>query len=172
MVSRVEGPNHDHLEVDDELAQGMVVMSERRRYERTPDTLVILHLIAATGVLLTLLGEAPRSINESTPRWAGILWSGAFSASAVIALAGVLHREPATGWLLELVGRAGLAFGAMGYIAALAYNNSTLNTLWTVAFVGGVGLSSLWRVIQLEQRLRTLRQALKAAGEMKPRGET
>lgn len=138
---------------------------EGRRYERTPDTLVMLHLIAATGVLLTLLGEAPRSINESTPRWAGIVWSAAFSASALIALAGVLHRDPMTGWLLELAGRAGLAFGAFGYVAALAYYNTALNTLWTAAFVGGIGLASLFRVLQLVRRLSILRRALKAASE-------
>lgn len=138
-------------------------MPERRRYERTPDTIVMLVAVAVTGTVLTLMGEVPRSIFETTPRWAGIVWSVAFSAAALITLAGVLYREPMTGWLLELVGRAGLAIGALGYVAALAEFATSLRSGWMIAFVGGVGVASGWRVVQLTRRVIALRAALKAS---------
>lgn len=136
---------------------------ERRRYERTPDTLVMMATIAVVGGVLTLLGEAPSSVNEVSPDWAALIWSSTFSAAAAVTLVGVLYRDPMTGWLLEIVGRSGLTLGALGYVAALAETSSGPRSFWAIAFVGGIGLSSAWRVRQLRIRLATLRAALKAS---------
>lgn len=139
------------------------LMPERRRYERTPDTLIMLAVIAIVGTIMTLLGEVPTSIYMTTPRWAGLLWSAAFSTAALVSLIGVLHREPLTGWLLELAGRAGLLVGAFGYVVALAHYATNLRPALQIGIIAGIGISAGWRVYQLTLRLRALRAALKAS---------
>jgi len=138
-------------------------MPERRRYERTPDTLLILTSCAVTGAVLTAMGEVPKSIAAIAPMWVALLWSAAFSAAAATALVGTLHREPLVGWLLELAGRTGLALGSFGYVVALLGAASAVGSALLISIVAGIGVSSSWRAWQIIKRLEALRETLQAA---------
>lgn len=138
-------------------------MPDRRRYARTPDTILLLTACALTSGLLTVLGQVPASVRELAPMWLALVWSGTFALSAATALAGVLWRDALTGWFLELAGRVGLTLTAAGYVLALTAAATQWGTALVVAIVGGISLSSGWRVYQLVRRLDEFRTTLRGA---------
>lgn len=138
-------------------------MPDRRRYARTPDTILLLTACALTSGLLTILGQVPASVRELAPMWLALVWSGTFALSAATALAGVLWRDALTGWFLELAGRVGLTLTAAGYVLALTAAATQWGTALVVAIVGGISLSSGWRVYQLVRRLDEFRTTLRGA---------
>lgn len=138
-------------------------MPQRRRYERTPDTLALLSACAVTAGALTLTGHVPRSVVDLAPYWVALVWSAAFSLAAAVALVGVLHRDPLVGWILELVGRGGLVLVCAGYVLALTVRATTWGTSLVVAVIAAIGISSAVRVWQIRARLRDLRATLRGA---------
>ena len=138
-------------------------MPDRRRYARTPDTILLLAACAVSAGVLTLVGQAPASILDIAPRWLALVWSAGFSLAATAALLGVLWRDPLTGWLLELAGRVGLAFTALGYVVALTSAATQWGTALIIAIVAGIAASSGWRVYQLVRRLGEFRESLRGA---------
>lgn len=129
-------------------------MPERRRYERTPDTLAVLAALAAAGTVITVAGNVPASVAAIAPTWVGLLWSGTFAAAAGVALLGVLLRDPVMGWSIELVGRAALCVTALAYVWVLASAARTLGPAIVVALLAAIGTSSGVRVWQITARLR------------------
>jgi hypothetical protein len=138
-------------------------MPDRRRYARTPDTILLLTACAVTSGALTLLGQVPASVLELAPLWLALVWSGSFALSAATALAGVLWRDALTGWFLELAGRVGLTFTATGYVLALVAAATQWGTALVVAIVAGIAMSSGWRAYQLVRRLDEFRATLRGA---------
>lgn len=138
-------------------------MPDRRRYARTPDTILLLAACAVSSGALTVLGQVPRSVLEIAPVWLALVWSAGFSLAAATALAGVMWREPLTGWLLELAGRVGLAFTALGYVVALTAAATQWGTALIIAIIAGIAASSGWRVYQLVHRLAEFRESLRGA---------
>lgn len=138
-------------------------MPDRRRYARTPDTILLLAACATSAGALTAVGQVPRSVLEIAPMWLALIWSGGFALAAAAALAGVLWRDPLTGWLLELAGRVGLAFTATGYVVALAAAATGWGTGLIIAIIAGIAVASGWRVYQLVRRLDEFRLALRGA---------
>lgn len=138
-------------------------MPDRRRYARTPDTILLLAACALSAGVLTVVGQVPRSVLEIAPMWLALVWSGGFALAAAAALAGVLWRDPLTGWLLELAGRVGLCFTATGYVVALASSATQWGTSLIIAIIGGIAAASGWRVYQLVRRLGEFRESLRGA---------
>ena len=138
-------------------------MPDRRRYARTPDTILLLAACAVTSGVLTAAGQVPRSVLDIAPMWLALVWSAGFSLAAATALAGVLWRDPLTGWLLELAGRAGLTLTALGYVVALTSAATQWGTALIIAIIGGLAASSGWRVYQLVRRLDEFRTSLRGA---------
>jgi hypothetical protein len=138
-------------------------MPDRRRYARTPDTILLLAACAVTSGVLTAVGQVPRTVLEIAPMWLGLIWSATFALSAAAALVGVLWREPLTGWFLELAGRVGLALTAAGYVLALVSGATQWGTALVIAIVAGIAVSSGWRVYQLVRRLDEFRTTLRGA---------
>ncbi len=136
-------------------------MPDRRRYARTPDTILLLSACALSAGALTVLGQAPRSVLAIAPLWLALVWSASFALAAATALVGVLWREPLAGWLLELAGRVGLALTAAGYAIALTASATQGGTALVIAIVAGIAASSGWRVYQLVRRLEEFRTALR-----------
>lgn len=137
-------------------------MPDRRRYARTPDTLLVLATCAVSAGILTATGEVPPSVLQLAPRWLGLAWSAMFALAAAASLVGVLWRDPLHGWLLELAGRLGLTFTAAGYAVALGGQGNT-GAAVPVMLVAGIAVASGWRVRQLVRRLDDFRTALQGA---------
>lgn len=138
-------------------------MPDRRRYARTPDTVLLLAACALTSGALTVFGQVPRSVLDIAPMWLALIWSAGFSLAAATALVGILWKDPLTGWLLELAGRVGLAFTALGYVVALTASATQVGTALVIAIVAGLSVSSGWRVYQLVRRLDEFRTSLRGA---------
>lgn len=138
-------------------------MPDRRRYARTPDTLLLLVACAVSAGILTITGEVPSSVADIAPGWLARTWSAAFALAAATALAGVLWRDAFTGWVLELAGRVGLTFTAAGYAVALAAAASQLGTGLIIAVIAGIAVASGCRVYQLVRRLDEFRESLRRA---------
>lgn len=138
-------------------------MPDRRRYARTPDTILLLAACALAGGALTIAGQVPASVLDIAPMWLALVWSAGFSLSAAVALAGVLWRDALTGWLLELAGRVGLALAATGYVVALTAAATRWGTGLVIAIIAGIAFASGWRVYQLVRRLDEFRTSLRGA---------
>lgn len=138
-------------------------MPDRRRYARTPDTILLLAACALSAGVLTALGQVPGSVLDIAPMWLALVWSAGFALAAATALVGILWKEPLTGWLLELAGRVGLAFTSLGYVVALTAAATQWGTALIIAIVAGISASSGWRVYQLVHRLNEFRESLRGA---------
>ena len=136
-------------------------MPDRRRVERTPDTLLLLSTCALSAGVLTATGQVPLSILKVAPAWVGLVWSGALALAAATALIGVLYREPLMGWVLELAGRLGLLVGCLGYAVALVGTATAWGSSLIIAIITGIGVSSGWRAWQISRRLESLRSMLR-----------
>lgn len=138
-------------------------MPDRRRYARTPDTILLLSTCAVAGVALTIARQVPSSVLDIAPMWLALVWSAGFSLSSAVALAGVLWRDALTGWLLELTGRVGLSLAAAGYVVALTAAATRWGTGMVIAMIAGIAFASGWRVYQLVRRLDEFRTSLRGA---------
>lgn len=135
-------------------------MPDRRRYSRTPDTILILGACALVGGFLTVTGHVPASVLALvSPGW-GLAWSALFTISATSSLLGVMWRDALTGWTLELAGRLGLACTSAGYVVSLSTAMTTPGTALVIGIVAGISLASGWRVYQLTRRLAGFRASL------------
>lgn len=95
------------------------------RPSRHPYQVWSLGMLALAGAV-TILAPQPGAVSTLLPDWQRALWAGLLVISAVIALIGAYWQRPATGWLLERAGHAGLAGGALAYAVALvAVNGAT-----------------------------------------------
>ena len=140
-------------------------MPERRRYERTPDTVMVLGACAVTATALTVSGFVPGSVLAVAPYWLGLAWSGGLAFAASVALAGVLWREATTGWLLELAGRAGLTLTAAGYVYALLRSVTATGSALIIMLVSAIAVSSGVRVWQVYRRLTQVREAIRGVSD-------
>jgi len=149
-------------------------MPERRRYERTPDTIAILGGLAVAGGIITAAGVVPPSVDALAPTWVGLMWSATFTTAAAVSLAGVLLRDAVMGWSLELVGRIPLCVTACTYVWVLASTATGLGPAVTVGLLAAVGVSSGVRAWQLTRRLRdhlrAYRNVVRRLGLHRPRG--
>lgn len=140
-------------------------MPDRRRYARTPDTILILAACALVGGFLTATGHVPVSVLALvSPGW-GLAWSALFTISATASLVGVFWRDALTGWTLELGGRLGLTFTAAGYVVSLTFSMTKPGTALVIGIVAGISLASGWRVYQLTRRLVAFQASLARRGE-------
>lgn len=129
-------------------------MPDRRRYARTPDTVLLLGVLALTAGALTVTGQAPGSVLQLVPRWAALVWSGTLAGGAACALLGVLWRDPLWGWGLELAGRVAVACTCLAYTWALWSAATQPGTALIVAVIAGITAASVARVWQLTRRWR------------------
>lgn len=136
-------------------------MPDRRKYERTPDTVALLVAQVAAAGIMTVTRQAPGSVESVAPGWEAAAWAAAFGAAAVLTLFGVLWREPITGWLLELVGRLGLAAAMAGYAVALIDAARTWGASLAILIMSAIVAASVVRVVQLAKRLRGFWVALR-----------
>jgi hypothetical protein len=144
-------------------------MPDRRRYARTPDTVLLLATLALTAGVLTVAGTAPASVLDLVPLWAALAWSGTLAGGAACALAGVLWRDPLWGWGLELAGRVSVMFTCAAYTWALWAAATQAGTALVVAIVGGITVSSIVRVWQLTRRWRQFLASLEEHGRGRQR---
>lgn len=128
---------------------------DRRRYARTPDTIALLTLAAAAGLVQILTGTYPGTVLRLVDdTWAGV-WAWSLLVSAALALLGVLIRDDLDGWVLELSGRVGITLTTTGYTLALVtQTDDPLRSALVIAFTAAVAVSSGWRTWQLGRRLR------------------
>ncbi|MBO9555619.1 hypothetical protein [Cellulomonas sp.] len=139
-------------------------MPDRRRVERTPDTVSLLAATAGAGVVVLVTGTHPPSIVESTGYASAVWWACVFTAGAVLSLAGVLWRAP-LGWVIELTGRMPLAAAAAGYVIALGtFARSGVGAAVAIACVAAIAVGSTWRACQLAVRIVRYRDALHDLG--------
>jgi hypothetical protein len=146
-----------------------VTVPDRRRYARTPDTILLLAALALTAGVLTLSAKAPGSVLELVPLWAALVWSGTLAAGAACALAGVLWRDPLWGWGLELAGRVSVACTCAAYTWALWSAATQAGTALIVAIVGGITASSIARIYQLARRWRQFVASVERNGRRRTR---
>jgi len=137
-------------------------MPDRRRYERTPDTIAMLTITALAAIVLTVAGRAPGTVLDLVPRPVALAWSAALAVAALTALAGVLHRQDVRGWVLELGGRIGLTATLAAYTLAIGASAS-LGSLVVAGFVAAAAASSAVRTVQLWRRLHQWRAAAREA---------
>ncbi len=129
-------------------------MPDRRRYERTPDTVTVLTALAVSGVAMSFLGVAPPSVLKYVPGGTALAWSMVLALSAAVTLVGVFWRTPATGWVVELAGRVGLAFACAPYFLALiATASRDIGASLVAGLLGALVVSSIVRVVQLSLRV-------------------
>lgn len=144
-------------------------MPDRRRYARTPDTVLLLAALALTAGVLTITGQAPGSVLDLVPMWAALVWSGTLALGAACALTGVLWRDPLWGWGLELAGRVSVAFTCAAYTWALWSAATQPGTALIVAIVGGVTAASAVRIYQLTRRWRQFVASVEVRGRGRQR---
>lgn len=139
-------------------------MSDRMRYGRTPDTICLLAALTLAGGALTISGVVPGTIQGLVGYAVGLLWQAAFSLGAVVALIGVLWRDPLTGWALELSGRIGLSVTAPAYFSVLIVYavDQGFQAALVTSVVGAIGVASAWRAWQLTRRLEEFRASVRA----------
>lgn len=137
-------------------------MPERRRYERTPDTIAMLTITTLAALVLTVTGDVPGTVTDLVPRGVARTWAAALAASALTTLAGTLHRSPLRGWMLELGGRIGLTLTLAAYLLAIAAGGD-LGSLIAAGFVLAAALSSAVRAVQLWRRLHQWRSTAQEA---------
>lgn len=128
-------------------------MPDRRRYGRTPDTICLLASLALAGTALTLAGQVPGSVRDLVPMPVALLWSATFALGAAVTLAGVLWRDPLTGWTLEISGRIALSGTSLAYTLALLESSTQWGSAIVIVVIFSIGVSSAWRVYQLVRRL-------------------
>lgn len=135
-------------------------MRDARRLARHPDTVLLLGLLVFTATTTTLTGNLSPAVAKVAPLWLGLLWSGTFAIAGFLALLGAMWRDPLVGWLLELVGRIGLAVTGLGFSLALIAGASDAGAAVAIGFVVGITISSGVRAWQVYKRLEEFRGAL------------
>lgn len=136
-------------------------MPDRRRYERSPDTLALLASLAIGGALLTVFNVVPASVAAIAPPGVALAWSATLSLGAGVALAGVVARSPTRGWGLEAIGRGCLAPILLGYAVALASAASNAGTWFLIVMFVALAAASAARCYQTVRRLGEFRAALR-----------
>lgn len=131
-------------------------MPERRRYERGPDTLLLMLACTVTAASQTASGQVPPTILQIAPLWLALVWSAAFAASGALVLVGVLWHEPILGRVLEFVGRLGLSGTSLGYAAALMKAADGFGSALVVGILAGIAVACIWRAVQLRKYLSGL----------------
>lgn len=128
---------------------------ERRKYDRNPDTLLVLSVGTAVLTIVVLAQSPPGSLLEAWgPPWA-MVWSVVTALAFLTALVGVLLRDPLMGWATELGARIVLASSLGVYCAVLLHAIEEPGSLIVAGLVLAIAASSLWRVVQLAGRLRS-----------------
>lgn len=136
--------------------RGVVYMPGARATARTPDTICLLAALAVTGATTAVTGVAPIPISQLSTGTGARIWSIALALSSLLALLGVLYRDPLTGWRVELYGRAGLAMVSLGYVFALLDDADSLEVVAAMGLVGAIAIASIWQCIRILVVLRQL----------------
>lgn len=136
-------------------------MPDRRRFERTPDTIALLGALAVGGALLTIFGVVPGSVAAIASTVYGVTWSAALTIGATVSLAGVLTSRADRGWVLEAAGRACLAPILLGYSLALGGAATSAGTWFLVVLFAALSAGSAYRAYQSVRRLGEFRAALR-----------
>lgn len=136
-------------------------MPDRRRFGRTPDTILLLTALTLAAGVVTIARQAPASVLEIVPLWAALVWSGTLAVGAAVALAGVLWRDELWGWGLELSGRIAVAGTCAAYGWALWSTATTLGSSLLLGLVVGIAIASVVRVWQLVRRWQQFLDAVR-----------
>lgn len=146
-------------------------MPHRRRYARTPDTILLLSSLTASGAVVAVTHLAPPAVYALVTPAVSTAWACVLAISAATALLGVLWSDPVTGWALEIAGRVGLTAAMTAYAVALIDHAADARTppptvidLVYLAIVVGIAASSAWRCRQLWHQWTEYRHALDRTG--------
>lgn len=132
-----------------------------RRYSRTPDTRAMLIGCVGSGAYLAVTRTVPTSVEGIVPWWVGLIWAVLFTASALVSLIGLHHRDQITAWFLELGGRIVLAGCAGMYTLALITTATSGGSAVIIALAGAVTIGSAGRAWQVWKRLDRLKEDLR-----------
>lgn len=146
-------------------------MPHRRRYARTPDTILLLSALTASAAVVAVTGLVPPAVHVLVTPAVSTAWACVLAISAATALLGVLWRDPVTGWALEIAGRVGLTAAMTAYAVALIDQAADPSTpaptvvdLVYLAVIVGIATSSAWRCRQLWHQWSEYRHTLDHTG--------
>jgi len=138
-------------------------MPDRRKYDRNPDTLLVLSVGSAMLAIVVTAQSPPGSLSESWGSPWAMVWAISTGIGFLAAFIGVLLRDPLMGWASELGGRIVLTTGLGVYFAVLIGSIKETGTLVIAGLVFALAISSGWRVRQLWLRLREWERRAKDA---------
>ena len=139
-------------------------MRDERRLARHPDTVLLLGFLIFTSAATTMTANLSPAVAKVAPLWLGLVWSGTFAIAALLSLTGALWRDRLVGWLLEIVGRTGLAVTGLGFSMALIAGATSPGAAVAIGFVVALTISSGWRAVQVYADLKEFRVKLVSQG--------
>lgn len=120
---------------------------------RHPFELYILYLAFITSLpILLRIAPAPGSVREALPALVPTVWALTLAGGSAVALVGIYWRERATGLILEQLGLALVGVASLIYCVSVLYVVGS-SAGFTVAIVGGFGVSCLRRYWQIQRIL-------------------
>jgi len=132
-----------------------VNVPDRRKYDRNPDTLVVLSVCATIVGAMVVLASPPGSLVEAWGQTWAMVWCVITGSAFIIALAGVLWRDAVVGWAIELSGRVALATGLAVYFGVLTASLTNSGSALVAGLVLAIAASSGWRARDLFKRVRS-----------------
>jgi hypothetical protein len=120
---------------------------------RHPFEIFALYLAFLTSLPIVLgITPQPGSIRSALPPWLSFTWATVLLAGSGVAIFGIYWRERATGLICEQLGLALVGVGSLIYCACVLYVVGA-GAGFTVAIVGGFGISCLRRYWQIQSVL-------------------
>ena len=137
---------------------------------RSPDTLLLLAVLAVAGAVQIVTGTESGVVGALVHGWMATAWSIIFTLGAALALAGTLWRDPITGPMIELVGRVMLGPTSAAYALALVVAAGPQGAL-VAGIYAALGLASGWRVWQVVREVRDVQDNLRTIARHQSEGD-